>query len=110
MQDVITQLLSIVLKVTGNLDQPTMDEVVARLDQITLPVLKADALALLSLLPNDGDPAQGVNWTILHTIEASSEWPIWDALNEPQNEWMETLEIRLNNAGINRPPTIGWAK
>jgi hypothetical protein len=100
MQNVISELRGIVTKVTGNHDQVTMDEVVARLDQIELPVSRDDALALLSLLPEDGDPAQGVNWTILHTIEACSEWPIWEALNEPQNQWMEILEVRLKNAGM----------
>ncbi len=103
MQTAISELLGFVSKVTGNLDQLTIDRVVVKLDQIVLPISRDDALALLSLLPDDGDPAQGLNWTILHGIEACSEWPVWEALNKPQNEWMEILEVRLNNAGTTRP-------
>ena len=102
-QAAVFRLLNLVDKVTGDLDQKTMDQVVAQLDSVISPVSKEDASRLLSLLPESGDPAQGVNWTIMHAIESSPAWPIWDALNQPAHEWFETLEVRLNNAGIFRP-------
>lgn len=103
MQDVVAKLLGTVDKITSDLDQSTMDQVVALLDRLASPVSSEDAAALLSLLPKDGDPGQGVNWTVLHAIETAPDWPVWSTLNDPENEWMEILEIRLNNGGLTRP-------
>lgn len=103
MQDVVAKLLGTVEEITGDLEQSVMDQVVALLDRLTSPVSRDDAIALVSLLPKDGDLGQGVNWTVLHAIETAPDWPVWSALNDPENEWMEILEIRLNNGGLTRP-------
>jgi hypothetical protein len=58
---------------------------------------------LLLLLPDGGDTASGLNWTILHAIEASPVWPLWDTLRSDENEWAKILRRRLANAGIQPP-------
>jgi len=83
--------------------QAKMDEAVALLDGLSFPLALDDIAALMSLLPADGDDGCGLNWTILHSIEASPDWPIWDLLGDTQSEWVDTFLIRLKNAGIQRP-------
>jgi hypothetical protein len=63
-----------------------------------------DIRALVSLLPGEGGTAFGLNWTIVHAIEASPDWPLWDALRDPSNEWVRMLLQSLANAGIHPPP------
>jgi hypothetical protein len=83
--------------------QGKMDEAVALLDALAHPLVFDDVAGLMALLPADGDDACGINWTILHWIEASPHWPRWDLLDDDANEWVEVFLIRLKNAGITRP-------
>ena len=57
----------------------------------------------MSLLPADGDTGYGLNGTILQAIEATPARPLWDVLEEGENEWVRTFSCRLENAGIHRP-------
>jgi hypothetical protein len=100
MQQSISALLNIAPKLTSELVQSKMDEAVALLDGLSHPLARDDISALMSLLPADGDDACGLNWTILHSIEASSDWPLWDLLGDRENEWVEIFLIRLKNAGV----------
>jgi len=84
-----------------------MARAVTLLDAVTHPVSPTEIQALLSLLPADGDPAQGLNWTILHIIEAAPSWPIWDFLRDDKHEWIETFRFRLKNGGIFPPESAG---
>ncbi|WP_150125432.1 hypothetical protein [Sphingomonas sp. LM7] len=102
MQQVVSQLLSVAPKITTDMGQPKMDEAVALLDALSHPLPADDIAALMSLLPSDGDDACGLNWTILHSVEASPHWPPWDLLGDRENEWVDTFLIRLENAGIRR--------
>jgi hypothetical protein len=103
MQQAVSALLNIAPKLTSDLVGPRMDKAVELLDALSHPLTPDDISALVSLLPPDGDDACGLNWTILHAVEASPDWPIWDLLGEGQSEWIDTFIIRLKNAGIQRP-------
>ncbi|MEJ6390984.1 hypothetical protein V8J83_15830 [Gymnodinialimonas sp. 2307UL20-7] len=63
----------------------------------------AEIAALITLFPANGDTANGLNWPILHCIEASADWPIWELIGEPYHEWHMILRKRLENAG-HKPP------
>jgi len=58
-------------------------------------------------LPKEGDTAFGLNWTILHAVEAAPDWPLWDTLEETDSEWVRIFRQRLANAGIH-PPEMGY--
>jgi hypothetical protein len=103
MQQAISGLLSIAPKLTTDMGPSKMDEAVALLDALTHPLAPDDIAALTSLLPADGDDACGLNWTVLHAVEASPDWPRWELLTDTAHEWVEIFLIRLTNAGIERP-------
>ena len=103
MQQSVYRLLNVAPKLTTDMGQSKMDEAVNLLDALAHPLGPDDIAALMSLLPADGDDTCGLNWTVLHAIEASPNWPCWDLLSDDTNEWAETFLIRLKNAGIHRP-------
>lgn len=61
---------------------------------VSQPISEADVGILLAMLPADGDLAFEVNWTLLHVIERSPCWPLWDALSD-ENDWHRPLKLRL---------------
>lgn len=52
-----------------------------------------EAAALVGLLPPDETTAFGLAWTLVHAIEASPEWPVWDAL-AGEGWWRSVLRDR----------------
>ena len=56
-----------------------------------------EAAALVSLLPPDDSTDFGLAWTIIHAIEASSEWPVWVALDDG-TPWRTELRRRVDRA------------
>lgn len=103
MQDAIRRILTVTDRLTSNLTQVQLDTLVSLVDSLETPMTREDVAALVSLLPSDGDDAFEVNWTILHAVEASPLWPIWDVIADPNNEWHRRLAHRLANAGIVPP-------
>lgn len=103
MQKAVSSLLGVASKLTTDMGQSKMDEAVALLDALSHPLAPDDTTALMTLLPADGDDACGLNWTILHWVEASPDWPRWDLLSDTKNEWVDILRVRLKNAGIDQP-------
>ncbi len=91
---------------TDQLDPAQLDAAVKLLDALVHPLSSDDIRALMCLLPREGDLAHGLNWTILHAIEASPEWPLWDTLQDRKGEWVRTFLIRLGNDGCHPP----WEK
>ncbi|MEX3016976.1 hypothetical protein [Gymnodinialimonas hymeniacidonis] len=69
----------------------------------------AEVEALLGLMPANGDTGHGLNWSILHCIEASPDWPLWDLIAEPDHEWHTILRTRLKNGGYT-PPKASFLK
>jgi hypothetical protein len=100
MQDAVTRLVAITPQLTDSLDQASLEVVEGLLNQLVSPLSDQEILALLSVLPANGDTAFGLNWTILHLIEAAPSWPIWAALKEQSHEWIRILLLRLENAGM----------
>ena len=103
MQDAVTRLVATTPQLTDPLDQASLEVATGLLDQLVLPLSEEEVLALLSVLPANGDTAFGLNWTILHSIEAAPSWPIWAALKDQSHEWITIFLIRLNNAGMTAP-------
>lgn len=100
MQQAVSELLSVAPKLTTDMGQAAMNEAVAMLDALIFPLAPDDIAGLMSILPADGDDACGLNWTVLHAIETSQDWPRWDLLTDAANEWVKIFLIRLKNGGI----------
>ena len=90
--------------VSEQLDLQQMEAIEKLLFSVVLPLSQDDARELVSLLPADGDTAYGLNWTILHLIEAAPGWPHWETLQSQQGEWIDRLVHRLANTGVSPPP------
>ena len=108
-QDAVNDLLAISKTLSDALGSEQLDAAVERLDAISAPLSEDDVRALLSLLPHTGDTAFGLNWTILHAIEAAPCWPLWDTLGDRTNGWTQILHLRLTNAGLVSPEEDGSA-
>ena len=84
--------------------QADLDERVALLDEIGLErPTRDEVLALLPLFPADDNTCFGLAWTLLHIVESSPDWPVWDALDDMSGEWAETLTIRLRTLARSGP-------
>ena len=105
MRDVVDKLASMGrLPDEDSAEQADLDERVTLLDEVGLERPSRDeVLVLLPLFPADDNTCFGLAWTLLHIIESSPDWPIWEALDDRSGEWAETLSIRLTNAGYKRP-------
>lgn len=103
MQDAVTRLIAITPQLTDDLDQATLTAASSLLDELAHPLSEEDVAALVSILPASGDTASGLNWTILHSVEATPSWPIWTTLQDQSHEWVQILRLRLGNAGIVEP-------
>ena len=102
-QDAVKRLQGIGHQLTDELDAQQLAVVTTYIDALTHPLSPDDIRALLLLLPEGGDTAAGLNWSILHAIEASPVWPLWDALRNDRSEWVQILRRRLANAGLHPP-------
>lgn len=87
------------VQLTDGLDACQLAEASLHIDALTHPLSRDDICALLPLLPDGGDTASGLNWAVLHAIEASPVWPLWDALKNDDSEWVQILRRRLANTG-----------
>jgi hypothetical protein len=102
-QDAVKRLHDIGGQLTDNLNDQQLAAATSAIDGLSHPLSAADIRALLLLLPDGGDTASEINWTILHAIEASPVWPLRDALRNDENKWVQILRRRLANAGIQPP-------
>ena len=102
-QDAVRRLHDVGGHLSDALDAEQLAQATASIDQLSHPLSPEDIRALLLLLPSGGDTASGLNWTILHAIEASPVWPLWDTLRGDENEWVRILRLRLANAGMYPP-------
>jgi hypothetical protein len=102
-QDAVKGLLEISDTLSDDLSVEQLDAAVKRLDALAAPLSEDDVRALLSLFPPEGDTAFGLNWTVLHTIEAAPCWPLWDTLQDEHSEWTRIFRLRLANADLLLP-------
>ncbi len=98
-QDAVSRLCSLVPKLADDLEPEQLAAAMQLLDNLAHPLLPDDIRALMGLLPAEGDLAHGLNWTILHAIEASPDWPLWDTLTDRDSEWVRVFLLRLANDG-----------
>lgn len=103
MQDAIARLVAVTPQLTDDLDQPALTAAMGLLDELVIPLSEEDVTALVSILPASGDTASGLNWTILHYVEAAPSWPIWATLQNQSHEWVQIMRLRLGNVGILEP-------
>jgi hypothetical protein len=59
---------------------------------IQSPITDVEARVLINIF--GPDDCFGLSWTILHLIESSPGWPLYDCLIEPKNEWIRRLRDR----------------
>jgi hypothetical protein len=102
-QPAVAKLLEITSTLDDELDNGPLDEVVRLTDSLTHPLSDEDVRALMTLLPHGGDTAFGVNWTLLHAIEANPNWPMMDLLRDKEHKWVRIFRIRLANAHLLPP-------
>ncbi|WP_156390708.1 hypothetical protein [Caulobacter sp. Root487D2Y] len=107
LQDAVKGLLEIGDTLADSLSVEQLYAAEKRLDALAIPLSEDDVRALKSLLPHEGDTAFGLNWTVLHKIEAAPCWPLWDTLKDERNEWTRMLRLRLADAGLLPPPELG---
>jgi hypothetical protein len=102
-QKAVRELREIAAKLDDDLDAERLAAAERCIDALVHPLGPDDIRALMSLLPEAGDTAFGLNWTILHAIEAAPDWPLWDMLEDSQSEWVRRFRSRLANAGFHPP-------
>jgi len=107
MQEAVRDLCGIAPKLTENLTLEQITAAQTRIECLVPPLSADDVSALISLLPADGDTAYGLNWSVLHAVEAAPEWPLWDMLRDEGNDWIRRFRQRLANAGFEAPRDIG---
>ncbi|MDT0265936.1 hypothetical protein RM844_06480 [Streptomyces sp. DSM 44915] len=98
-QAAIRELLRLARRFDDALGHQRLSAASALLDAVVPPLDSADLRALVSLLPANGDTAYGLNWSLLHTIEAAEAWPVWELLDDEGNAWVRMLRGRLANVG-----------
>lgn len=103
MQESVARLVAVAPKFTEAMEDEALDAASDLILQLTGPYGEDDVRALFSLLPADDDSAYGLNWAILHAIESSPVWPLWDLLKERPHAWADRLARRLANAGLHPP-------
>jgi len=102
-QNAVKELCGVSEKLTDNLDADQLAAATKHIDALAHPLKPDDIRALLPLLPQDGDTAAGLNWSLLHAIEAAPDWPMWDLLADHTNEWVRIFRLRLANGGFHPP-------
>jgi hypothetical protein len=73
------------------------------LHAITPPPSPEEARALVRLF--GPDDCYGMAWTLLHLVEKTPGWPLWDCLDDTSNEWIQDLRDRAERAGFSPPDT-----
>lgn len=102
-QNAVRDLCAVGAKLTDDLDAEQLAAATKHIDLLVHPLGLDDIRALMSLLPQGGDTAWGLNWSLLHAIEAAPDWPLWDVLGDESNEWVCIFRLRLANGGIHPP-------
>ena len=95
----VSALVSLGTVLHEELPQDQIEQAHALIDQLPAELSAEEITALLPVLPANGDTAFGLNWSILHAVEASDHWPIWSLLADENHEWTRIFLIRLANAG-----------
>ena len=88
--------------------RPDMLEKLKRYTQLIVsiqkPVTDEEARVLAGLF--GPDDCFELERSLVHLIESAPGWPLWECLADTSNEWIQTLRLRLENAGIILPPDV----
>lgn len=106
MQKAVCDLCGIAPKLTDDLSVEQINAAQRCIEALVPPLSADDISALISVLPANGDTAYGLNWSILHMIEAAPDWPVWDMLRDSENDWVISFRQRLANGGFEVPPDL----
>lgn len=79
-----------------HLDSAVVDRYAELIAQITRPVTDEEACILVGLFGDDD--FFGVAWSLLHLIETAPKWPLEECLQNTNNEWVQRLRDRVENA------------
>jgi hypothetical protein len=71
------------------------------ISSITTPITDEEARGLVRIF--GPDDCFEMAETLVHLIETAPGWPLWECLEDTSNEWVQTLRLRLENAGISPP-------
>jgi hypothetical protein len=86
--------------------RPDQREKIERYDLLILsirkPVTDEEARVLVSLF--GPDDCFEMEEQLVHLIESAPGWPLWDCLEDTDNEWIQRLVHRQENGGFMRPP------
>jgi hypothetical protein len=82
-----------------------LEEYALLIVSVQQPVTDEEARALASLF--GPDDCFGMEWTLVGLVESAPGWPLWDCLKNTNNEWIQMLRQRLENAGISCPRNAG---
>ncbi|WBL80560.1 hypothetical protein I3J27_09100 [Bradyrhizobium xenonodulans] len=93
MQAAIQRLVQIGSLPSSNVaTTPALRELEALLAEVQTPITDDEARALVRLF--GPDDCFGLAWALLHLIETSPDWPIEDALDGLNGEWIDRLRER----------------
>ena len=97
-QPSIQKLLALGTPLTEATSDRQLAEADDHLAHLAYPLSDADIRALLRLLPPDGNAARGLNWSVVHAIEACDTWPIpdWRQRADEDHQWFAILRHRLS--------------
>lgn len=102
-QVAVRKLSAVFVQLADNLDAKQLTAATSYIDALKHPLSSDDIKILLSLMPESGDTAASLNWSLLHAIEAAPDWPIWELLDDENHEWIRIFRLRLRNAGFTPP-------
>jgi len=81
---------------SGICDVNLVKEFQTIIESIKKPVTDDEAMALVGVF--GPDDFFGVVWTLIHLIESAPGWPLEEALQNEDNEWIRLLKQRVENA------------
>lgn len=99
-QGAVAELCGIGLKLTESLSIEQIERVENCIASLEQPLSHQDVEALVGLFPDEEDSAFGLNWAILHAIEAAPGWPRWELLQNRDSAWVRTFRQRLADGGF----------
>ena len=76
-------------------DITKLEKIESLLTQVKQPISDDEARVLVRLF--GPDDCFGLAWTLLHIIEKAPGWPLFDALDVEDNEWIDLLRLRSEN-------------
>lgn len=92
-QQAVKELISLgTLPSSSNPNVELLEKMQKHIASVKQPISDDEAKALINIF--GPDECFGLAWSILHLIESAPSWPIWDCLEDSENEWIRRLRER----------------